>query len=1786
MPSSDTINSHISNTQSTHGSAAQASAAKTLILLRQTYSGGRVIAPTGSDQKIIEATAGDMIPINPGPSAGIGGILQFLIYTLNSSEFSEDNWEKVVTHVGKVVNIGTDHWTTNQYYSTDTEQMHTVDSPLGETLNLVCLALFDDQAYQRQPDSNADREQHYRISSLFNCLLAQPDNICSGGMQHEYLFLLNRIYCPRGSNEPLHLIEDLDSFIVDSMKSQLAETILREYQDPTALYQFIRPWALPLNSDADEPEYETWLIEQKEELKSSLLTICQDRGFEPRMLDTKITQHLSNIEYLEAPTSIHPAILLLQQINTLLLTAGSGAADHLTQRKMLALTSIKARFAENAYCDLDTVLVSLQNFTRALDVCNDLRKSLNYVLFIGDEMGALKDARDQVVCLLIDYFEAFAQDSTIHHLPENFKACVQAYYHAEQHYRTHSQFHFIKDFFAILTETGMMQMPAPEILSNFAVTDEMLREWLAKYSTEDGAIELSPYEINLILINACYQAPMSWSDSFIGALKLVVDWLLQTENTNAIADLVRLNYRKSMLGNLRFCLKIRVSENITLAEKRCLFEEIGLGEEAPSEERGKSIYQKYLIVESISATAFKVVWNELHDDVALIITDFETLYELLTHNELAEEHKNHVWHGVQNNLSDKIVDVEQLVKLLKCETFSAADRNFVFNALKNRFTELVQGGGHLQKLLLCKKLTRQQRMSLLESFQGRLVDMIKDASEFHVFMNNTNLYDYEKTYIIRTNKDSLSKLVNDFNDLKIILTVSGDVIVKEVEIIQALTSAMIRLASIPQGYRRIKLLADDYRHSTTVYKWFYEKVLNEDVLNEHFRIKICSGTELIKHAMFSSDDTVARIWENNKATYVASKYKIRRLLSQLWDDPHAEKVEVARIVLTSLIETHKSELMKAKPLIMIRRFVSESIFQELWQDGIKNNTLIDNIGDCHNFLSIGHLKKQEFDYLYEKIFSEYSNDIKAFTLNYLINTRFAIPAQINNIIAFAKQNVIRLIKNSYDFLRLIYINDTMLNEVVWNAVKDDFRSIFSSNHELNFLVSSEIVTLDQTNRILDNLGNHLLDYFTSMKSLSEFIKKSKDKGIDISAIITSNADKLTKIINNYDDLILLMTLYEYTEEQRETIWSSLDLARISPALKMDTNFKLLRVLEHDEIVELYRAIKSSSSVLFGIENIALWLRYEWKDPNLRLDIFTTAKDALKKEYEAIVSGDERLWHDFLNFIKNLDKRPSTLGMDIYYRKPWREHEFKFMADLIIFNMPSPINADAILDLMHLNDICEVHLSVLCDKFIECIDSFHYHQLKNIFSFFNRHNIDDKIKEKVLAIFLNNTSANFYKPHSLLADYCSFVDDIPQAMKQRIASAIILFLNTSLGMDIPYSDHLISNRDSLIAGNLHEHLFAVYQILNTVYFIRHTKDKIHDDVHFIIVYAYRVVRRASALLNDTIHQQSDPLTKNAFCYQSEQNNQKVWVTNNPMMLIEELERMLTFDKIYDLSSDELKQKLSSLSSVSRFYAHYLPNMASKPFVVCIYPELKRIDDGDAIHRNMTILTELNSNTITEKSILDIKAALSPVKRIPSIEEIDIMGNILFHNNLSSQYRMTLLAAYLPLYRKADAGYQRFITQLEESQLSGEERTQFIDSLTELLGNGYGDFSLFQWLLEIQQSDDEKEKFLEIMKDSLQNIIMSLDELKILLSLNYLSDTHRLFILDVLENTFPDNITRDEKHMICKVNGESVASVATDQPAAKAILPVTNVGFFQASAQDAALRNITIAESNNSECSQRM
>lgn len=778
--------------QNTHEAAAQASAAKLLLLLRDDQK--RI------EQDISEAEQGYLkgyvawkrgqaeMPILPENSFNITGILSFIDYVVEQTipPFNDAKKQTAVFfEMGRLVALGRDEWTRNGVY--DNGEMRVVDASLGETLDLVCAATLGDYVpgYTSLGQANETDKQD-RMLSLFNCLVSlAASKKCTGGRQHDLLFLLNHVYpvLQDGAYHPVKMIEDDRGFLLDLMNDFLSNAAREAYRDEAALLAFTREWVQYEASATDDfpAGVKAWFAGCIPRLTEHLNEQCKKNGlnpFDPRIQE-KITFFCSAADALNVPRDIYPLMPLFIEIYSL---KEESESNPIRDARNAALLSVKGAIDS---AESFVVVTDLLNyFFEAERLYQKLKLDLTREIELGEEEQRFYNIVDSMSVLLIQRFSDISRDP--HHPAVSDEFTV-----VKKTFEERANFHallspdFVSNYFTHIKEnpdcfeTFLERARNAHRRKSILLDDSTIDAWLSR-SAEDlpaenevvDGIKISPYQINRILLHALVSVDKSdivWSDTFKYALTQVILWI-KDPSTEILLTEFKKSYPIALLHNLLFMALTR-DFRFVVGKIKAIFDS-----------NLKSIftdhYAEILYRTDISSEQRTILLNAIGDHLPNCIS-LEAFLKLSS-EKLSDDARS----AVLLQFKDQIT----LEFLKKRSTYSMTGSHLkiIVEAIKSKIIHSITGYDDLSRYLTLFSLynpdeeTRDSIFStLLTAFGDQFSRLITRYFHFITLLESNFLTANTRKKVVDALVDHFSKIIETFSDLRHFLSLSRTIIDSE-----------------------------------------------------------------------------------------------------------------------------------------------------------------------------------------------------------------------------------------------------------------------------------------------------------------------------------------------------------------------------------------------------------------------------------------------------------------------------------------------------------------------------------------------------------------------------------------------------------------------------------------------------------------------------------------------------------------------------------------------------------------------------------------------------------------------------------------------------------------------------------------------------------------------------------------------------------------------------------------------------------------------------------------------
>ena len=781
------IQSHIGNSQSTHGIASEASAARLIRLLRMTYPAiesqvltetdalamGRGAAKLAAQGSLIEylkakieGRADELGADRENPDIARTIALIDAMSRMDSitPENKKKIWMQMVSIAGTCPGIDWDfnhkNWSSNRIYNREREVEEIVISSPAETMNLVCAALLDTSRYGASSSSD-EHDLQFRLESFCNRLLglqAQKEagqyEICSAGRQHEMLFLLNESYLDKPRDEatasPIQLIESTPTFLVDSLSSYIESELSR--LDPRIRTQVVLDcmrWQVGLLDTEEYPLISYLKKTHGEDWRSFCLNYIAERckAFGLNPADCKLDELIDSLPYLALPSS---SSMLEPMMNVIFRTelfrerarGGAGVAggvddwDRLVIAANTALARMKSAISIET-CENQSHVI--RDFYKALEAMQSLNHYKNLTIFVGAEEGAFNSSREVLQAGLLRYYTDFREDKR---LPTDFSAHFQAYLTHLKAFSQRSQVDFVENFFASLfadeqIESWLARLealrPAGADKHPLALSDDILARWHQEsvVAGPDGStpiMDVSPYQINRILLHGLLVSPSEWTPLYAGSLELVTEWLLQPKKPDeAMLNTLKDTYEGPLLSNLLLLSLLNRPSFGHEAVKRRLNEsaafKLGL------------FYQNWSLLSTLIRKASHeervVIVRAIEGHFGELITNMAGLCCLLElpESELSVEQRAQIWTAVQGRFGELIRNTDDWVSLFILWNPKLNDEQLlqVWAAVQGHLGQLIRCCDDVIMLLSRdeSELNAEQRREIFSAVQGRWGEWIR-----------------------------------------------------------------------------------------------------------------------------------------------------------------------------------------------------------------------------------------------------------------------------------------------------------------------------------------------------------------------------------------------------------------------------------------------------------------------------------------------------------------------------------------------------------------------------------------------------------------------------------------------------------------------------------------------------------------------------------------------------------------------------------------------------------------------------------------------------------------------------------------------------------------------------------------------------------------------------------------------------------------------------------------------------------------------------------------------------
>ena len=689
-----------------------------------------------------------------------------------SSEDKKKIWiqMKAIASTCPGLNWDKDHriWSSNRVYNALTMSDDIVIASPAETMNLVCAALLDTRRYMPTDGSTDLMDLGFRLASFCAGLLqlqteeeAGQFKFCAAGRQHEMLFLLNMSYLDKPRDQAsavsVRMFEYTGTFLIASLSDYIDSELSSLGTVTEPLQPSCHPEATEISHhtsgsarraqvvldsmrwqanllEADTSPLITWLDAKhhgrwKVDCISYLSKRCIAFGMNPTQC--KLQEVIESLPFLTLPSSsqmLEPMMDVIFRTEPFKVREQRGAGvvagmtdwDGLVVLTNAALARIKSSISAKT-CESEGQLI--RDFYTALEAMQSLNHYKDLRVFVGAEEGALYRAREVLEGLLIPYFTDFNEASR---LTTVFASGFSSYITQLKVFMGSSQVDFVENCFAYLMPGDNLNVwmarlqalrPAGADKHPLTVSDEVLERWHQASVVADPeggvpTIDVSPYQINRILLHGLLVSGSQWSALYAQSLALVTAWLLQPKRQgDAMLNALKKSYPGCMLSNL---LLLSLLHRLSFFNTR--------------------VYDDLTI--SCGNKVFQMIIRWMHL-LAVIIQ--KSTYPMVSE----------IIGAMQGHWGELIQHSDQLSALLSIEApaLTATDRSAICSAVEGRLGASIQYGGQLGDLiknashlsdllsLSVSQLNAAHRALIWSAVEGRLHDLIQFRTHLDSFFN-------------------------------------------------------------------------------------------------------------------------------------------------------------------------------------------------------------------------------------------------------------------------------------------------------------------------------------------------------------------------------------------------------------------------------------------------------------------------------------------------------------------------------------------------------------------------------------------------------------------------------------------------------------------------------------------------------------------------------------------------------------------------------------------------------------------------------------------------------------------------------------------------------------------------------------------------------------------------------------------------------------------------------------------------------------------------------------------
>lgn len=781
----NTLSAAASNDQSTHNIAAQATAARLLLLMEARYSWLGRGEPSKDDQdklvdyiKQLDAMPdGEMAPNMPQTGGQAHPVVQLVSIMLsldwmpiNKSDLLAGLEAFVENYPGSSTwTLNDDHWSINMMYNSQTQAHEVVSASPARALTLVCAAILDEANHLREPEENSGipvssssvhnnseaRRVRRMATDLAKYILASREGMerakCSTGKQHDLLWLLQGSYLD-ADQKPFEFINDLPCYVLMLVMAFIQEQLLTKISDDERI-NLMKDWVTfsttyaenmsnPLFALFERYHGESWQAICGQWIENR----CAQVGINLQEQNYKFSETIARMDELGCPvaTTVR-AQCILELCQAMPVVHCIPSMQGVVRARNAALQVFKTAFNSGNWAELEKNHLAIADLYSAESVFQSVLR-YSGMLMIGEEDRAIVEAGYPMIEALQDYFSHYQLDS---HLPETFIPLKNNYYRYEARFRQQPYVDLLTNFFpAMQIDPNYFDYYWPRMahIPELQLSDEHIRQIFNENSEEIVIIDealpdqpinvivtsLSTLDINRLLIHGLQVPRREWSEIYKNLLLSVCQWLLSSKTSEDSLALraVKTSYPEHLLTNLMlYVLLSDASQTIISIDQDArarLFQPLLKNYFA-----GHNFHREHLVQTlPLLSPYFNVLIKKL-DDLHCVLN--------LRFDEFNEVQREQLWAAVQDNLPGMVQNQSNFYSLFKrnMREFAKEQRMLLWERIKNKVPDFIRGHSHLIEILTLdlEQFDVEQRMQLWELIKDKLPGFAEDAgvNTIHLF---------------------------------------------------------------------------------------------------------------------------------------------------------------------------------------------------------------------------------------------------------------------------------------------------------------------------------------------------------------------------------------------------------------------------------------------------------------------------------------------------------------------------------------------------------------------------------------------------------------------------------------------------------------------------------------------------------------------------------------------------------------------------------------------------------------------------------------------------------------------------------------------------------------------------------------------------------------------------------------------------------------------------------------------------------------------------------------------